>query len=51
MSLVFMTQYFDMLKDVGDLPVKCHLIPSFPGGMDGISQEIIKAITASSKIR
>ena len=52
MSLVLMTQYFDMLKDVGgSSQSNVIMIPSSPGGMDGISQEIIKAITASSKIR
>ena len=51
MSLVLMTQYFDMLKDVGgSSQSNVIMIPSSPGGMDGISQEIIKAITASSKI-
>ena len=52
MSLVLMTQYFDMLKDVGgSSQSNVIMIPSSPGGMDGISQEIIKAITASSKIQ
>lgn len=51
MSLVLMTQYFDMLKDVGgSSQSNVIMIPSSPGGMDGISQEIIKAITASSKV-
>ena len=52
MSLVLMTQYFDMLKDVGgSSQSNVIMIPSSPGGMDGISQEIIKAITASSKLQ
>lgn len=52
MSLVLMTQYFDMLKDVGgSSQSNVIMIPSSPGGMDGISHEIIKAITASSRIR
>ena len=52
MSLVLMTQYFDMLKDVGgSSQSNVIMIPSSPGGMDGISQEIIKAITASTKIQ
>jgi regulator of protease activity HflC (stomatin/prohibitin superfamily) len=51
MSLVLMTQYFDMLKDVGgSSQSNVIMIPSSPGGMAGISQEIIKAITASSKV-
>lgn len=52
MSLVLMTQYFDMLKDVGgSSQSNVIMIPSSPGGMEAISQEIIKAITASSKIQ
>lgn len=52
MSLVLMTQYFDMLKDVGgSSQSNVIMIPSSPGGMDGISHEIIKAITASAKVQ
>jgi len=51
MSLVLMTQYFDMLKDVGgSSQSNVIMIPSSPGGMESISQEIIKAITASAKV-
>jgi hypothetical protein len=41
-----MTQYFDMLKEVGARS-NTIMLPHSPGGMTSISQQIIEAITAT----
>ena len=49
MSVLLMTQYFDMLKDVGSHSTTI-MLPYSPGGMASISEQITQAITAARQI-
>jgi regulator of protease activity HflC (stomatin/prohibitin superfamily) len=49
MAVLLMTQYFDMLKDVGSHSTTI-MLPYSPGGIASISEQITQAITAARQI-
>jgi regulator of protease activity HflC (stomatin/prohibitin superfamily) len=49
MAVLLMTQYFDMLKDVGAHSTTI-MLPYSPGGMTSISEQITQAITAARQV-
>jgi len=51
LQLILMTQYFDMLKEIGaNSHSSTILIPHSPGGMDTVLDQIRDAITVGNKI-